>query len=291
MKYWLRVRKDLAVSPIVEGMVWGSSPVYVERYFFRGIERSVRGMAGFGVVVQLGGARVKEGDEGQWRSETLPGQCLLIPARCETHWHYSGPVDFAVFYFPDHVEGVLARLRRLAESSGAPLSFTDPVSSANALALTEELRKGAGADEHFMALLAEVVFEQTYRILTTPSTRHIAPRHAHYGRLNAVLHFIREHLADDLPLELLAGKAGVSVPHFRRLFQESMGITVHKFVLMARIEQARTLLSTTRMPLARIADECGFSSQAHLATAFRNVHAATPREFRETVKQSGKTPG
>lgn len=286
MKYWLRVRKDLAVTPIVEGMVWGANPVYVERYFFRGIERSVKGMADFGLVVQVGGARVREGDEGQWRSESLPGQSILVPPRCETHWHYSGPVDFVVFYFPDHVDGVLARLRKLADARSDPLMFTDPVSSANALALTEELRKGAGADEHFMALLAEIVFEQTYRILTTPSTGHIAPRHVHFGRLNAVLHFVREHLADDLPLELLAAKAGVSVAHFRRLFQESMGITVHRFVLMARIEQARKLLSTTRMPLSRIADECGFSSQAHLATAFRAAHAATPREFREMLKRT-----
>lgn len=289
MSYWQRVRKDLGAWPIVEGMVWGENPIYVERYFFRSIERTVEAIAGVGLVVQLGGTRVREGEVGQWRAETLPGQSVLMPSRCETHWHYSGPVDFAAFYFPDRVEGVLDGLRRLAEANGKPLAFSDPMVSANALALTDELRKGAGADERFMGLLAAVIFEQTYRVLTTPSTGHLGPRHVHFGRLNSVLNFIREHLADDLSLETLAAQAQVSVPHFRRLFQDAMGITAHKFVLMARIEQARKLLTTTRMPLSRIADECGFSSQSHLTTSFRAVHAATPTEFRALIGRPGKS--
>lgn len=291
MKQWLWVRKELGVLPIAEGMVWGENPLFVERYFFRSLEKTVKGINGIALLLQLGGARVREGAQGQWRAETLPGQSVLLPSHCETHWHYSGPVDFAVFYFPDQVQGVLDGLRRLAEANGKPLVFSDPVASANALALTDELRKGAGADEHFMGLLSDVIFEQTYRLLTTPSTSHIGPRHAHFARLNGALEYIREHLVDDLSLELLAAQAQLSVPHFRRLFRAAMGVTVHKFVLMARIEQARNLLASTSMPLSRIADECGFSSQSHLTTSFRAAHAATPTEFRALITRPGKPDG
>ena len=284
MKFWQQVRKDLAATPIVEGMVWGQNPMYVERYFFRGIEKTVRGVDGIGMVTQFGGARVREGEIGRWRSETLPSQSLLLPARCATHWHYSGAVDFAVFYFPDHVDGVLGRLRRLTEMSSEPRVFSDAVVSAIALALTDELRKGPGADEQFAGTMAGVMLEQAYRVLTTSPTHHLSPRHIHYDRLNAVLNHIREHLADDLSIASLAGRAKVSVPHFRRLFHEAMGVPVHKYVLAARLEQARKLLTMTGMPLSRIADECGFSSQSHLATSFRAVHAAAPTEFRAQAR-------
>jgi AraC family transcriptional regulator len=287
MKIWQQVRKDLAAIPIVEGMVWGQNPIYVERYFFRGIEKTVRGLDDVGLVVQFGGGRVREGEAGHWRAESLPSQGVLLPARCATHWHYSGFVDFAVFYFPDHVEGVLGRLRRLTDTKSDPLVFSDPVVSANALALTEELRKGPGADDKFAGVLAGVVLEQTYRVLTTPQTTHLNPRHIHFDRLNRVLTHIREHLADDLSIASLAARAQVSVPHFRRLFHEAMGVPVHQFVLTARLEQARKLLTMTGMPLSRIADECGFSSQSHLATSFRAVHAATPTEFRTQTRPSG----
>ena len=286
MKYWQRVRADLRVSPVVEGMVWSENPVCVERYFFRGIDRLVKGVDGIALVVQLGGMRVREGAAGQWRGEFLPGRCLLIPPNCDTHWHYSGPVDFAVFYFPVHVEGLLDGLRRLALASQEPLAFSDSLATASAQALTDELHKGPAVDERFMGLLANVVLEQTYRMLTAPSTHHISPQHVHFERMNGVLKFIREHLADTLSLEVLATQAKLSIPHFRRIFQEAMGISVHKFVLVARIEQARKFLETTRMPLSRIADECGFSSQSHLTTSFRSAHAATPTEFRSRIARS-----
>jgi len=286
MKFWQQVRKDLAATPIVEGMVWGENPMYVERYFFRGIERTVRGVNGIALVVQFGGARVREGEVGAWRTETLPSQSVLVPARCATHWHYSGAVDFAVFYFPDHVDGVLGRLRGLTERSSEPRMFADSVVSAIALALTDELRKGPSADEPFAGVMSGVMLEQTYRVLTTSQTHHLSPRHIHYDRLNTVLNHIREHLADDLSIESLADRAKVSVAHFRRLFHEAMGVPVHKFVLAARLEQARKLLTMTNMPLSRIADECGFSSQSHLATSFRAVHAAAPTVFRAQTKQS-----
>jgi AraC family transcriptional regulator len=278
-----QVREDLGVAPIAEGMVGEKTPMYCERYFFRSLETVVRGIAGNGLVVQLGGARVREGEQGQWRAASLPGQSILLPAHCETHWHYGGPVDFAVFYLPEPAGGVVGGLCRLAEASGAPLPFYDAVLSANAEALTEELRKGGGADARFMSMLAEVILEQSYRVLTMPATTHIGPHHPHFTRLNSALDFIREHLRDNLSLELLSDRANLSVPHFRRLFHAAMGVTVHRFVLAARLEKARNLLSSTRMPLSRIADECGFSSQSHLATSFRKAHAATPTEFRELI--------
>jgi AraC family transcriptional regulator len=100
----------------------------------------------------------------------------------------------------------------------------------------------------------------------------------------ALLH-IREHLADKLPAEKLASLAGVSVAHFRRLFEEAMGVPPHRYIHAARLEQARKLLSTTGLPIARIAEDCGFSSQSHFTASFRAAHAATPTEFRAQTKR------
>ena len=285
MKQAQQIRRILGVQPIACGTVWEKHPLFVERYFFQGIEKTVEGIDCIALLVQLGGARVREGEQGQWRAELLPGQSMLLPAKCQTHWHYSGAVDFAIFYFPPQLEGMLDGLSRVAAASGLPLVFYEPVVSANALALTDELRKGGAADERFMSLLCEIIFEQSYRSLTTPSANHVGPRHPHFERLNGVLEHIRQHLIDDLSLPVLAAKAQLSVPHFRRLFLDVMGVTAHKFVLTARLERARKLLASTHMPLARIADECGFSSQSHLTSSFRAAHAATPTEFRALLSQ------
>ncbi len=288
MSYWLSVRRDLRVSPVVEGMINGDNPIYVERYFFKSVDRSVKGLGGCGLVIDLDGARVREGETGQWRAEFLPGQSALVPPDCQTHWHYSGPVDFVVIYFPGQSGGVLEGLRRLAQARRQPVAFADPAVTAIARTLSDELNKGVAADEHFLELLAETVLEQTYRVLTEPTGRLLGPRHLHFERINRVLRLIRERLAEDLSLDLLAAEANISVPHFRRIFQEAMGTTVHRFVVMTRIEQARKLLTTSQMPISRIADECGFSSQSHLTTCFRAAHAATPSEFRSMHERMNK---
>lgn len=281
MKRWQKVRQELGYDPLAEGMVGGAAPLYVEHYLSTGIEKTVSGIKGTTLVTQFGGARVREGESGAWRTTAMPSQSLLIPADCATHWHYDGTVDFALIYFPDRIAGVTQRLGLIAAKASEPILFSDALANGLALQLVKELHKGSGGDEGFMVMLAAVMLEQIYRTLTTPETRVLNPRHIHYTRLQAVLAHIRDHLGEDLPVSLLAAKAEVSVAHFRRLFQEAMGTPPHRYVLSTRLERARNLLASTRLPIARIADECGFSSQSHFTACFRTAHASTPAEYRK----------
>lgn len=285
IKIWRHVRKDLGNTPVAEGMVPGGAPLYVEHYLFKGIRKTVSGVNGVGLVTQFGGGRVREGEEGSWRTTTLPSQSLLLPANCTTHWHYTGTVNFAVIYFPDRVTGVSRRLKLLADKASGPLPVNDTLVASLAQQLVKELHKGRGGDEQFMAMMATVMLEQTYRCLTTPETAGFDPRHIHFSRLQAVVDHIREHLEGDLSVPVLADKAGVSIAHFRRLFREAMGSPPHRYVLAARLEQARTLLAATSMPIAHIGEECGFSSQSHFTACFRAVHASTPAQYRLHLKQ------
>ena len=291
MKRWQKVRKELGYSPLVEGLVGVTTPLYVEHYLFSGIEKTVSGIGGTSLITQFGGARVREGESGAWRTTTMPNESLLAQANFTTHWHYAGTVDFAVFYFPDRTTGIAERLDLLASKASKPLQFSDALVSALALQIVGELHKGRGSDERFMAMLAAVMLEQIYRALTTPETGGFNPRHIHYTRLQAVLNHIRDHPGEDLSVTVLAGKAEVSVAHFRRLFREAMGTPPHRYVLASRLEKARQLLATTTLPISRIADECGFSSQSHFTACFRTAHASTPAEYRNHLQQHQRDGG
>ena len=294
MQVWQAVRRELGRSPLAEGLVRGAgsepTALYVEHYLFSNIARTVSGMAVTALVTQFGGARVREGESGAWRSTIMPSQSLLVPQNCATHWHYSGTVDFAVFYFPNRSGGLVQRLERLAAKAAAPLQFSDALVSALARQLVVELHKGSASDEQFMAMLVPVMLEQTYRVLTTPDTTGFNPRHVHFARLQSVLGYIHAHPGDNLSVPLLAARAGVSEAHFRRLFQEAMGTSPHRYVLALRLEQARKLLASTSLPIAEVADACGFSSQSHLTYSFRNAHASTPAQYRRHIQRVAARP-
>jgi AraC family transcriptional regulator len=280
---WFKVRNELGHQPIVAGRIPGATPLFVERYLYQDIERTVSGLGGTTLVVQFGGGRVREGEPDRWRSMNLPTQSLLVPAGVPTHWHYSGTVDFAVFYFLAGASSVMKSLNVLAESRDAPVPFSDPLVGAAALTLVGELQKAHGADAGFMERLAGVMLEQTYRALVTPGTRGMNPRHVHFSRLQAVLNHVHANLASDLSATRLASRADVSLAHFSRIFRDAMGVPPHRYVLAARLDLARKLLTQSTLPISRIAEECGFSSQSHLTASFRTAHSTTPAQYRAHV--------
>ncbi|MBI2382859.1 MAG: helix-turn-helix transcriptional regulator [Gammaproteobacteria bacterium] len=281
---WNAVRKQLGHRPLIEGLIDGESALYAERYLFQDIERTIAGLPCAGLVTQLGGGRVREGERDRWRSTHLPAQSLLVPAGVRTHWHYSTTIDFAVFYFLRQDRGPQQRLSVLARARTAPLTFADSLVWAAAKQLVDELQKGNGADVGFMPRLADVMLEQAFRVLTTPTTAGINPRHVHFSRLQAALNRIHEKPAADLSAEALARQAGVSLAHFRRIFHDAMKLPLHRYVHGVRLEQARKLLATTTLPISHIAAECGFSTQSHLSASFRAAHGSSPMDYRRAVR-------
>lgn len=290
VEIWPQVRQDLGVAPIAEGWVGGDTALYAERYVFRGIEKTVQGVGvPLALVTQFGGSRVLEGEAGAWRANVIPSQSLLVPANCTTHWHYSGSVDFAIFYLSEQPSEMFERFRSLAGATERPLQFSDALVGTTALQITNELMKGRSANEHFTAQLSAIMLEQAYRVLAIPPASGLKLRHVHMERLQTVLNHIHEHLSDNLSAGFLAELAHVSLAHFRRLFTEATGEPPNRYVMAARLEQARTLLTQTSLPISQIALDCGFSSQSHLTASFRVAHGATPATFRIRVTPRAPT--
>jgi AraC family transcriptional regulator len=94
--------------------------------------------------------------------------------------------------------------------------------------------------------------------------------------------YIQDHLDQNLALADLARCAGISPSHFIRAFKATTGQTPHRYLLNIRIDRARELIIHTRRPLVDIALETGFSSQAHMTTAFASALAVTPGKLRSS---------
>lgn len=152
---------------------------------------------------------------------------------------------------------------------------------AAARAWREELAaEGAGGRlvaEHMGVLLA-------VHLLRRYSDTVFSPKPARGGlgvrRLQRVIDYIEAHLGDDLTISALASVANRSLHHFGEAFRQSTGTPPHRFVLMRRMERAKILLLTTKMPIAQIALEVGFASQSHFGHMFRVTTGVTPQRFR-----------
>ena len=87
----------------------------------------------------------------------------------------------------------------------------------------------------------------------------------------------------DVDLQSLATETGYSRTHFVRMFHAATGRTPHHYILQLRLTRAKDLIRERRTSLIDIAALCGFSSQSHMSTVFRQVLGMTPSEYRRTL--------
>lgn len=148
--------------------------------------------------------------------------------------------------------------------------------------IREEFQRGGPVDHLYMDSLLTVFSVYLLRNYSSLSNRRESPSR---GGLSPrawrdVQDYIRANIGEQLSVGQLALIAGVSPSHFLRAFRQTAGRTPHQYVFATRIERAEQLLTTTEMPLARIASLTGFASHSHMTASMRRHKCTTPSALR-----------
>ena len=99
--------------------------------------------------------------------------------------------------------------------------------------------------------------------------------------------WIAGHLAEDLSVPALAARARMGERTFLRRYSAAMGRTPARAVESMRVEAARQLLATTRLPIKRIAAQCGFGSEETMRRSILHKVGVTPSEYRSRFSSAG----
>jgi AraC family transcriptional regulator len=116
------------------------------------------------------------------------------------------------------------------------------------------------------------------RSLQPPSSMKLSPLPRRI--LRRVIDRMEAGLDADLTLAELATESGYGRTHFTRMFKAATGQTPHRYLLELRLRKAQSMLTNRALPLIDIALACGFSSHAHLSTAFRSRFGMAPSAYR-----------
>ncbi|MBV8516035.1 MAG: helix-turn-helix transcriptional regulator [Acidobacteria bacterium] len=101
--------------------------------------------------------------------------------------------------------------------------------------------------------------------------------------LEAAREYIHAHFASPLTLDEIAATANVHPVHLCRTFPRRFGTTIGSYVRALRLDVAARQLATTARPIAEIALDAGFSSQAHLTRHFTAQMRVSPALYRAWV--------
>jgi AraC family transcriptional regulator len=104
------------------------------------------------------------------------------------------------------------------------------------------------------------------------------------ARLARVRDWVSAHLAEPFGLEPMAASACLSPYHFSRALKGSTGLSPRAYVTACRIALARKLLAGTALPLAEVAQACGFADQSSFSTTFSRETGLTPGVYRRSSR-------
>lgn len=102
-------------------------------------------------------------------------------------------------------------------------------------------------------------------------------------RMLRVLAYIDRHLDGDLDLDAVSGVAAFSRFHFHRQFKATFGLSLHRYVQLARMRLAsKRLADPGGESVTEIALDAGYETPDAFARAFRQRFGQSPSSFRKS---------
>ncbi|MCG8673709.1 MAG: AraC family transcriptional regulator [Pseudomonadales bacterium] len=101
-------------------------------------------------------------------------------------------------------------------------------------------------------------------------------------RVQLVLATIKEHYKENIAMEDITEKVGLSVPRLSQLFKESTGLPIRRVRLWYRVLAATDKINQG-YPLTEAALDSGFSDYAHMSRVFKELIGVKPSTIKGMV--------
>jgi AraC family transcriptional regulator len=158
--------------------------------------------------------------------------------------------------------------------------FIDETLMHMALALVPQFQRPETANRLFVDQMMIAAVTHLIGRYGPPHSSTLAP-----GRLSArherlAKEFLLGNLQGNVTLSDVALACGLSSAYLARSFKKATGMPPYKWLLIQRLELARTLLLSTDDTLTDIASACGFADQSHFTRTFSRLQGVSPGVWR-----------
>jgi len=130
--------------------------------------------------------------------------------------------------------------------------------------------------------LIDACHEETWRQRDLGGGRRVQSQAIDF-RVRKAMRLMEESLGADIKLDAVARAAGLSRPHFYKLFRMHTGLTPNLYVNTLLMEQAIESLVGSEIPAADIGYNLGFSSQSGFTRFFAANVGMAPTQYRRVA--------
>lgn len=144
----------------------------------------------------------------------------------------------------------------------------------------------------------QLALEISNQIMHHPRRAAQSPQRYATGAINSDVHasvreamkLIEANIEEPMSVPEICRNLNVSQRTLERLFLRDTGCTVVQFAKVLRLQQARVLLTSTRMSVREVSVACGFNSLSYFSQSFSSMFAKRPSDYRKAWPDDEVSP-
>mgnify|MGYP000669210777 CR=1 FL=1 len=171
----------------------------------------------------------------------------------------------------------------------------------NSILFDNKIAINSGLEGCFLSIVKELddhaigyelsIKSHLFQMLTILTRHHVAQmlpvndqktRLKNLERFAPILHYIETHYQEELSVEMLAQKVGLSRFHFSRLFKNLTGKAITEYINGIRVNRAEYLLRNTTMTVSEVALSTGFHDIYYFSRIFKKITKVPPSRIQKS---------
>ena len=142
--------------------------------------------------------------------------------------------------------------------------------------LTTNLGKEAYANELFMQVLFLEFMIELNRAAISDEVEYISTSYAG-SKTYEIIHYINEHLTEDLSVDTIAGQFYLSRYYLMHAFKSETGYTIGNYITIKRLSLAQALINSGAT-IVDAAEQAGFGTYSTFLRAYKKTYGTSPRK-------------
>lgn len=103
-----------------------------------------------------------------------------------------------------------------------------------------------------------------------------------------IFNHLNSYTMDKSLKQIILDSLDYDYQYIGRIFSKSQGITLHRFIILSKVEKVKQLLRVNELNISEIANRMSYSSVAHLSYQFKVITGYSPTAYRSKQYEMGK---
>ncbi len=152
--------------------------------------------------------------------------------------------------------------------------------------LFEEIVLQSDEDGVYQHALTQVAAERFFlelfkRCSTAATAKKADKKNANFAIVIQVINYLRNHFAEDFPIENISREIGITTAYMCRCVKQSTGMTIVEHLNTIRCRAAYHYLAHSDKKVREVAAICGFNGNSYFSKTFQHVMGFSPSDVRK----------